>query len=97
MTLSTTVALMSMTAPTLYSEPMAVLKVERNISFAGKLGREVREVLTVQSGDRTYTIQLPRYHTRMGTPGLTLKEGDSVSIKGWNGEALVDRSRIRVN
>jgi len=72
---------------------VTVKSVDRVEIFAGKLGREIRETLTVESEGKTYTIRLGKAHTKFGAT-TEFKSGDSIRIRGWHGSSSVLRDQI---
>ena len=58
-----------------------VVEVHRSVSFAGKLGNRVEDVLIVSRDGQQYTLELGRAHTRFGA--LTeFRAGETVTLKG---------------
>lgn len=69
-----------------------IVEIQRDMVFAGKLGKEVRETWKVQKDGQTLTVTISPYHTNVAHVPAFFKEGESVKISGFMREDRIKTS-----
>lgn len=69
------------------SQPAAdfrVVSVDRQETFAGKLGRRVTQTLVAEKDGKRYEIKVGRSHTAIRNSTKTYSAGDVISVGGFD-------------
>lgn len=64
-------------------ENFQIVEIDRQVVFAGKMGKEVRETWRVKKEGQEFTVSISPYHTHMARVPSEFKEGQTVKISGF--------------